>query len=403
MKRKPTSLLTFLVLPLTLGSLHADDWPNFRGPAHNGVTAEKGWRSEWTAEGPPVAWKAEVGLGFSAIVVAKGRAATAGHAAGKDTVFCFDVASGKTLWKHSYPAQLGDTFYEGGTTGTPTFDGDRLYWLSRWGDLFCFEAADGKVVWQTNIQKETGAPIPTWGFTGAPLVQENLLVLNVGEAGAAVEKATGKLVWKSAAKDAGYSTPQPMTRDGRTLAIFANTEHYLAVDPKTGKEAWRFRWLTQYGVNAADAVLGGDQLFISSGYGKGGALLQLGAGAPTQLWKTKVLRTQLNAAVLHDGHLYGADGDTVEKAALKCVEFSSGKEKWAERNFGNGGLIIADGKLIALSALGELIIAPASPDGFKPTTRAQVLGTKCWTAPVLANGFIYCRNSKGQIAVLDVR
>ena len=398
-----TWILAILFLPFALGSLPADDWPCFRGPAHNGVSAEKGWRSDWPAEGPPVAWKAEVGLGFSSIVVAKGRAATAGHAAGKDTVFCFDAASGKALWKHSYPAQLGDTFFEGGTTGTPTFDDDRLYWLGRWGDLLCFEAADGKVVWQTNIQKETGAPLPTWGFTGAPLVQGNLLVLNVGEAGAAVEKATGKLVWKSAAKDAGYSTPQPLTRDGQTLAILANTEHYLAVDPKTGKEAWRFRWLTQYGVNAADAVLGGDQLFISSGYGKGGALLQLGAGAPTQLWKTKVLRTQLNAAVLHEGHLYGADGDTTENAALKCVEFASGKEKWAEPGFGNGGVIVADGKLIALSALGEVIIAPASPDGFKPTTRAQVLAKKCWTAPVLANGFIYCRNSKGQVAVLDVR
>jgi outer membrane protein assembly factor BamB len=58
-------------------------------------------------------------------------------------VFCFDAVSGKPVWKHSYPAELGDKYYEGGTTGTPTFDGDRLYWLSRWGDLFCFEAGLG--------------------------------------------------------------------------------------------------------------------------------------------------------------------------------------------------------------------------------------------------------------------
>ncbi|MGB8166609.1 MAG: PQQ-binding-like beta-propeller repeat protein [Chthoniobacteraceae bacterium] len=403
MTHKHTSLrsLTFLLLAIT--SLRADDWPNFRGPAHSGISAEKGWRAEWPADGPPVAWKAEVGLGFSNIVVAKTRAATVGHADGKDTVFCFDAASGKPLWKHSYPAQLGDTFFEGGTTGTPTFEGDRLYWLSRWGDLICFDAADGKIVWQTNIQKDTGAPLPTWGYTGAPLVQGNLLVLNVGSAGAAVDKATGKLAWKSDAKDAGYSTPLPLTRDGKTLVILANSENYVAVDPTSGAEAWRFKWLTQYGVNAADPVAGDDKLFISTGYGKGSALLQLGTGAPQQLWKTKLLRTQLNAAVLHNGHLYGADGDTTEKAALKCVEFATGKEKWAEPGFGNGGVLVADGKLIALSAVGELMIAPASPDGFKPTTRAQVLGAKCWTAPVLANGFIYCRTSKGQIAVLDVR
>ncbi len=162
-------------------------------------------------------------------------------------------------------------------------------------------------------------------------------------------------------------------------------------------------WLTQYGVNAADPVVSGDQMFISSGYGKGGTLVKLGAEAPQPVWKTKALRTQLNAAVLHDGHIYGVDGDTVEKATLKCLEFATGKEKWAEPGFGSGGVIVADGKLIALSAMGELMIAPASPEGFKPTTRAQVIAPKCWTAPVLANGVIYCRNSKGQVVALKVK
>lgn len=391
------------ILALLAAPVFAADWPAFRGPTRDGVSAEKGWKAEWSADGPPVAWKAEVGLGFSSIVVANGRAATAGHADGKDTVFCWDAASGKELWKHSYPAELGDKFYEGGTTGTPTFEGDRLYWLSRWGDLICFDAANGKVLWQTNVQKDTGAPIPTWGYTGAPLVQENLLVLNVGDAGAAVDKSTGKLVWKSAAKDCGYSTPLPITLGGKALALLANADNYVAVDVKTGAEAWRQRWVTQYNVNAANPVLADGQMFLSTGYGKGGGLFKISASGSEQVWKTKALRTQMNAAVLHGKHLYGVDGDTTEKAALKCLDFATGKEVWTEPGFGSGGVIVADGKLIALSAIGEIIIAPASPDGFKPSTRAQVLGPKCWTAPVLANGFVYCRNSKGQIAVLDVR
>jgi outer membrane protein assembly factor BamB len=393
----------FLVLILISIAARADDWPQFRGPTRDGVSAEKNWRAAWPADGPPVAWKAEVGLGFSSIVVANGRAATAGHAGGKDTVFCFDAASGKPLWQQSYPAELGDKFYEGGTTGTPTFDGERLYWLSRWGDLFCFDAASGKIVWRSNVQTETGAPIPTWGYTGAPLVQGELLVLNVGDAGTGVNKATGKLVWKSALKDCGYSTPQPVTLGGKSLAILSNAENYLAIDVQTGAEAWRQRWLTQYGVNAANPVIAGDRMCISTGYGKGAGLFKIRPTSCEQLWKSKALRTQLNAAVLYDKYLYGADGDTGDKAALKCLDFATGKEVWAEPGFGTGGVIVADGKLIALSAIGEIIIAPASPEGFKPTTRAQVLGPKCWTAPVLANGFIYCRNQKGQIAVLDVR
>lgn len=392
-------MLTFVALL----SATASDWPQYRGPGRNGISSEKGWRAQWPAEGPKTAWKAKVGLGFSSVVISQGRAATVGHDQGQDTVFCFDAATGKPLWKHSYAAELGDKYFDGGTTGTPTFDGDRLYWLSRWGDLFCFESATGKIVWSKNITEETKAPVPTWGFSGAVLVQESLLILNVGEAGTAVDKASGKLVWKSGEKDAGYSTPLPLQRNGQWTVLLGNGESYGAVSLKTGEEKWRYRWLTEYGVNASDPVVNGDQVFLSTGYGKGATLLNLASGKPEQVWKNKLLRTQLNPSVLVDGHLYGVDGDTTTSATLKCLEFATGTEKWAQPNFGSGGVIVADGRLIALSGTGELMIAPASPTGFKPTARAQILGGKCWTAPVLANGFIYCRNSRGDLVVADVR
>lgn len=391
-----------VLISLCLTPALAADWPVFRGANRDGTSAEKNWQA-WTSGGPKIAWKAKVGLGFSSIVVADNRAATAGWAGNQDTVFCFEAVTGKALWKHSYAAELGNKFYEGGTTGTPTFDGDQLYWLSRWGDLFCFNAADGKVVWTKNIQRETGFKIPTWGYTGAPLVHGNLLVLNVGEAGLAVEKSTGKLVWKSADGDAGYSTPLVVERGGQPLALLGNSENYLAINLKSGKEVWRHKWLTQYGVNAADPIVSGDRVFISSGYGKGGALLDLSSGQPKEVWKTKLLRTQFNGAVLHEGHLYGPDGDTTQTASLKCLDLATGQEKWAQPGFGSGGLLIADGKIIALNAKGELMIGPASPAGFTPTARAQVLGGKCWTAPALANGIVYGRSGRGDVVAVDVR
>ena len=392
-----------LLLALTSLMAAASDWPQYRGPNRNGVTAEKGWLDQWPADGPAIVWRAKVGLGFSSIVVSKGLACTVGHESGQDTVFCFDAVTGKQQWKHSYAAELGDKFFEGGTTGTPTFDGDQLYWLSRWGDLFCFAAADGKIVWSKNIQQETSAPIPMWGFAGAPLIHDNLMVLNIGEAGLALEKTTGKIVWKSANKDAGYSTPLPVQRNGEWQALLSNGENYLAVNLKTGREEWRFKWLTEYGVNAADPIVSGDKVFISTGYGKGAALINISSSQPQEVWKNKALRTQLNPAVLLNGFVYGADGDTTSKAALKCIELETGATKWSEASFGSGAVIIADDKLIALNGTGELMVGPASPDGFKPISRSQVLGGKCWTAPVLANGLIYCRNSKGDLVAVDVR
>jgi outer membrane protein assembly factor BamB len=391
------------IVVLLLGSARADDWPHWRGPQRNGISAETNWRDSWAVDGPAIAWKTNVGLGFSSFVVAKGRALTLGHADNQDTVWCFEAATGKLVWKHSNPAELGDKFFDGGTTGTPTIVGDRVFTLSRWGDVFCFEVATGKVVWSKNVHQETDVMIPTWGFTGAPLAHENLLLLNVGDAGLALEQATGKIVWQSANKNAGYSTPLPVERGGQKLALFGNGTAYVAVNIRDGKEAWRIRWLTEFGVNASDPIVEGDRMFISTGYGKGAALFKLGDAEPEQLWKSKALRTQMNPAVLFKGHLYGTDGDATEKAALKCLEFETGQEKWTYAGFGSGAVIVADGKLIAFAGTGELMVAPATPAGFKPTARAQLLGGNCWTAPVLANGRIYCRNNHGDVVVVDVR
>ena len=381
----------------------ATDWPHWRGPSRNGISTETGWTDQWPAAGPSVAWKAGVGLGFSSFAVANGRVVTAGHADEKDTVFCFDAMTGKEIWKHSYPSDLGDKYFDGGTTGSATIEGDRVFWLSRWGDVFCFNAADGKVIWNKNVQAETKARVPDWGFTGAPLVLGDKLILNIGEAGLALDKKSGNVLWQSATRSAGYSTPLPFKQGGDVRVVMGNEQAYVAVNPADGKEAWRIKWLTQYGVNAADPIADGNRILLSSGYGKGAGLFELGGAEPKEIWKSKVIRTQMNPAVLHQGHLYGVDGDTTEKASLKCVDFATGAEKWKHANFGSGGVIIADGKLIALSGTGELLVAPASPESFKPTARAQVLGGKCWTAPVLANGFIYMRNSRGDVVAVDVR
>src|SRR5690348_10825866 len=164
---------TTVILAGSLFLAKADDWPVWRGPSHSGISREKGWLDHFPDQGPAIAWKATVGLGFSSFITGNGKSYTVGHDNGADTVFCFDAIAGNVIWKQSYPADLGDKFFEGGTTGTPTLDGNHLSWLSRWGDLFCFDAATGKIIWNRQLVKESGARIPTWGFTGAPALYKN--------------------------------------------------------------------------------------------------------------------------------------------------------------------------------------------------------------------------------------
>jgi len=398
---KTTTLLcTTALIALGASSISAADWPVWRGQTHDGISMEKDWKLSGE---PKTLWEAEVGLGFASFVVGDGRVLTSGHADGKDTVWCLDAINGKVIWKHEYPADLGDKYYEGGTSNTPTIDGDKVYHLSRWGDLFCFEAITGKVIWEKNVQKETESSIPDWGFAGAPLVQGNLLILNVGKAGLGLDKVTGKIVWKSDTDSAGYSTPYPITRDGKKLAIIGSGDAYNAVQIEDGTPVWSYRWATRYGVNASDPILSGDQLFISTGYNKGCTLLKLGEGNPEKVWESKVLKNQFNSSVLLDGHLYGIDGDQNSRCSLKCVKLETGKMAWEEKSIGFGSLMAADGRLIILTEKGELVVAKANTEKFEELSRAQVLSGRCWSAPVLANGRVYVRNAPGHVVCLEAK
>jgi len=361
----------------------------------------------WPMEGPRQLWKANVGTGFSTMSVANGRLYTMGNKDDEDTVYCFNAGTGALVWKHTYKCVLDPRFYEGGTLSTPTVDGDRVYTISKRGDVFCFQAATGKIDWEKNLIRELGLAVPNdkdnwWGFAGSPLVRGNLLLLNAGSDGTALNKNDGAIVWSNGKGFAGYSTPVPFKQNGKDLLLLAVAESIVAVGEKDGKALWRYPWKTAYDVNAPDPIVSGDKIFVSS-YRHGCLLLQMKGDGVEKVYENRNINNHLNACVLVDGHLYGIDGDAGYAGGVTCLELASGALKWSEKSAGTGALMAAGNRLIILSAKGELIIAEASPEKFKPLARAQVLGGKCWTTPVLANGRIYCRNSKGDLVCLDVR
>lgn len=391
--------LTFSLLvgvPRARGAVH-DDWPQWGGPQRTGVSSETKWNSKGK---PEPLWKTQLGIGYSSVAVAAQRVFTLGYdkETEHDVVYCLDAATGEELWAYAYPAKILDLYHGGGTLTTPTVDGEFVYVSEREGRLHCLRAKSGEVVWKKEAGKEFALDTPQWGFSASPLVLGDNVVLNYGKV-FAFDKRKGTPVWKTK-KGYGdaYSTPIDLALGAQhALAVFAG-QGLAILSSVDGAELSFTPWETKYNVNAMTPVVLDRRMFISSGYDRGCAMLDLSEEKPKVTWESKVMRNSMSGAVPWQGHLYGFDDKL-----LKCIDFA-GNEQWRERGLGLGALAIADGRLIVISEEGELVIAAASSAGFEELARQKVLdGGICWTVPVLSDGVIYVRNHAGELVALDHR
>jgi outer membrane protein assembly factor BamB len=402
---KAHSLLSRVAVSLLLLCATARaDWPQYRGPSQNGVSAEKAFNAA-AANAPAVLWKANVGKGISSVTVLGGRAYTMGNTNGTDNVYCFDAKSGRELWRQQFTVSLDPKLFEGGPRSTPSVDGTRVYILSHTGDLRCLDAANGRKIWERNLVREFGGRRPDWGYSGSPLLTGSVVICDAGGPGAstvALDKLTGSVVWKSGSDEPGYATPVLAELAGQATVVSFRAAALVGCEPKSGKELWRFPWKTSYDINAATPlVIGADKIFISSGYNTGCALVQIARGQANQLWRNKNLRAHFNSPVTANGSIFGIDGNA-GGGNLVCLETATGARRWEEKSVKGGAMILADGKLIILTEKGELVICEASPAGFRPLSRSRVLEHRCWAQPTLDAGRLFLRNNEGDLVCLDV-
>ena len=365
---------------------HAD-WPNFRGPRHDGISTETGLKTEW-AKTLPLVWERNVGSAFSSFAAIGDRIYTCGTAGKKQVLYCLSADTGKILWQQpieeEFPQEFGD-----GTRATPTVDGDRVYILGARGTLLCVNATSGAEIWRAQFSHA-----PTWAYSGSVLIEGNLAIAAAGKkegALVAFNKTTGKPVWKCGKDPVGYATPYPFTFEGgRYIAGFTGNSLILA-EARTGRLVYRRKWSTDWGVNAAAPVFHDGHLWIGSGYRTGCGLLKLRKDGDTLtadvVWKSKVIASKFQSPVLHQGNLYTSD-----QKDLVCVDFLTGQERWRRPRIKHGTVVLADEHLYLLSEGGQLQIADVSPAGFEPTTTADILSGRCWTVPVLHRGRLYARN-----------
>ena len=380
-------------------------WTNYRGPARDGRYDESQIRTNWPAEGLPLLWKQPIGGGYASFVIAEGIAFTIEQRRSQEIVAAYDLETGRELWTHGTDAEFRESMGGDGPRATPTWEAGRLWALGAEGDLRCFDARTGKLNWSKNILKDNGASNLQWGMSGAPLiVDDKVVVLPGGRSGksvAAYNKLTGAPVWKSLNDAQAYVSPMLVTLGGKRQILVETANRVVGLAPEDGALLWETSWNTDMGINCSQPiVIDANRIFLSSGYGKGAALVEVsstGDGLTARkVWENSSMKNKFNSSVLHEGNVYGLD-----EGILTCVDAKTGDRRWKGGRYGYGQLILANGHLIVITDTGELVLVKAAPDKHTEVARFAAIEGKTWNYPAIADGRLLVRNQT-QMACFDL-
>lgn len=386
--------LCALTLAAVLSAQAIDDWPQWRGPRRDGISAERGLLQTWPQGGPPPAWTAKgAGEGYSSFAAANGRLYTLGARGAVEYVMAFDAASGKKLWEVEHGRRFGNDRGDG-PRGTPTVDGGQLYAYGASGDLSAMDAATGKTIWKVNVLRQFGGSNITWGLSESPLVLADRVLVNAGGRNAsivALKKSDGSILWKTQSDEAGYSSAVVAEAGGVRQAIFFTGQRALGVKVDDGSLLWSYSQVANGTANIATPIVRGNHVFLSSAYGTGAALLELTPGGKArEVYFTRQMRNHHASSVLIGDHLYG-----FSDAILTAMEFTTGRMAWQDRSVGKGSVVFADNRLYLFSEGGVVGLAEANPAGYREhgrfsIQRASSLPT--WSHPIVSNGRLHLRD-----------
>jgi outer membrane protein assembly factor BamB len=379
-------------------------WTNYRGPRRDGKY-DQPVSTSWPANGLPVLWKQPVGIGYASFAVADGKAYTIEQRRRQEVVAAYDVATGRELWKQAWNAEYTDSTGDG-PRSTPTWDDGRVYALGATGELRCLDANTGAVIWGKNILSENQASNLQWAQSASPLiVDDKVIVLPGGGGGKSVvayNKMTGAPVWKSLDDRQAYVSPMLVELGGRRQIVVVSALRVVGLTPENGSLLWSYPWDTDMGINASQpVVVDRNRFFISSGYGKGAALVELKANGnaftASTVWENTNMKNKFNSSVLHNGYVYGLD-----EGILVCLDVNTGERKWKEGRFAYGQLILASGHLIVTAGdTGEIALIKATPDKYTEVARFAALQGQTWNYPAIADGRLLVRNST-EMAAYDI-
>lgn len=402
------ALATSAIALSTLSS-QAEDWPQFRGPGSQGLSACGELPVSWS-DSENMVWKTALpGAGASSPIALGDRmflTAYSGYGSWVENpgkledlmlhVLCVDANTGKITWdtriKSAQP-EAKSVRDHGYAAGTPATDGKHIYcYFGKTGvvklDL------DGKQIWQTSVGDKTH----NWGCGTSPVLFENLVIVNASvESGdlVALDKDSGKEAWRCGGMAASWNTPHLVkTPDGGIELAVSVKGLVLGFDPATGKELWRCKGIPDY---ICPSIVSRDGILYALG-GRSSMALAIrsgGRGDVTDshlIWKVEV-GANVSSPVIHGDHLYWVSD---RNKTAYCLSLKDGTEAYS-RDLGHqpyASTLIADGKQYVVTRTAGTLVLAAEPK-FKQLGHVKPGDKSTFDAsPMICNGRLILRSNR---------
>ena len=378
----------------------APDWPQWRGPHRDGISAEAGLLQSWPEGGPKLLWKVSgIGRGYSSpIVVADGVYITGDE--DKELVISAFTLDGQPRWKTTNGGPWKTPFP--GARSSCTFDDGKLYHMNAHGNLVCLDAATGKPTWAVNVLERYEAKNIMWGISESVLVDgDRVFATPAGAKGlmVALDKRTGAPVWAAPAlegEQASYCSPVLIQAGKRKLLVNSCTKYLFAVDSETGALVWKLPQVDPKNTVTTTPVLSGRLLLITNTsryYGTVSAV-RMDDNAASQGW-SRELRIYHGGTVCVDGRLFGSSS-LGEVTGWVKIDVETGKPTQVKPagDLSEGSLIVADGRFYCLTVRGMMTLQEMTEAGFRTTGTfrlAEVDGQDAWAHPVVCQGRLFLR------------
>ncbi len=389
----------------------AQDWPQWRGPNRDGVVASFTPPKVWPDKLKTI-WKVQVGLGHSSPVFLGRRVYLLSRQEENEVASCFDLDSGKLLWKDSYPTPYmmnpAAVSHGKGPKSTPIVYNKMLYTFGISGILSCYDTATGKVRWRKEFSKQFKATSPFYGAATSPIVHNGLLIVHAGgnDSGAltAFDADTGDVKWSWSGDGPGYASPIVFDSGGTTQIVTQTQKSIAGFSATSGELLWRIPFETEYVQNIVTPVVY-KQTLIFSGYDKGTMSIRVikrGEKWETeQVWRNPDVSMYMNSPVVSGDYLFGFSHK--RKGQFFGLDARTGQTLWTSNGRdGDNAAVLAAGQFLFLLTDGaELIVARSDPKQFEVLKKYSVADSPTWAHPVLAGNRVLIKDASS-LALLSL-